>query len=151
MENVAKAPSLSPFDGSKPLIVQGDASQTGLGAVLLQEGRPVAAASRHLTQTEQNYAQIEKEMLALLYAAQEFDKFIYGMPRVTFQTDHKPPVSISKQQIHQIENNRLKTMRLKLLRFNLQVQYRPGKFFYLTDLLSRDYIEGPVDEDPDLV
>ena len=49
------------YDEKKPLTVQCDASQRGLGAALLQEGKPIAYASRALTKTETNYAQIEKE------------------------------------------------------------------------------------------
>src|ERR1041384_3177126 len=58
-------------------------------ASLLQMNQPVAFASRILTDSEKDYAQIEKEMLALVFAATKFEMYIYGMPDVTFQTDHK--------------------------------------------------------------
>ncbi|KAK3909798.1 hypothetical protein KUF71_019807 [Frankliniella fusca] len=94
---------------------------------------------------------IEKEMLALTFAAEKMKSFIYGMPDVTFQTDHQPLVSIFKKPIHKITNNRLKKMRLKLMLFNPEVEYLPGKYMYLADLLSRNFIETPVEDDPEMV
>ena len=148
---VSNAFALVPFDPSKPIVVQADASQFGLGAVLLQENKPVSSASRKLTDSEVNYAQIEKEMLALSYASEKFKHFIYGMPNVKYQTDHQPLVSIFKKPVHKITNNRLKKLRLKMMRFNPTVEYLPGKYMFLADLLSRNFIEDPVDDDPEMV
>lgn len=119
-DSICHAQALTPYDRSQPIIVQGGASQHGLGAVLLQNRRPVASASRKLTDTEQNYAQIETEMLALSYAAHKFEKFIYGMRNVTFQTEHLPLVSIFKKPIYKKNNNSLKKLRLKMLKFQPQ-------------------------------
>ena len=150
-DSICRAPALVPFDSTKAIVVQADASQFGLGACLLQNNRLVASASRQLTVHEQNWAQIEKEMLALTYAADKFDKFIYGMTKVLFQTDHKPLVSIYKKPIHKITNNRLKKLRLKMLKYQPKVEYIPGKHLYIADILSRQFIEGPVADDPDMV
>ena len=57
-----KQPVLQYYDVNKDIIVQADSSSTGLGAVLIQDGKPVAYASRALTRTERNNAQIEKEL-----------------------------------------------------------------------------------------
>ena len=65
---VSQAPVLSYYQPDRPLSIQCDASQKGLGAALLQDGRPIAYASRSLSETEQRYAQIEKEMLAIVFA-----------------------------------------------------------------------------------
>ena len=67
---VTAVPVLRYYDVSKPVTIQSDASQAGLGCCLLQGGQPVTFASRALTQTEQNYAQIEKECLSIVFACQ---------------------------------------------------------------------------------
>ena len=59
----------------------------------MQDGQPIAYASRSMTETETNYAQIEKEMLAIVFAVERFEQYVYGCP-VLVQTDHKPLESI---------------------------------------------------------
>jgi len=56
------------FDLNQPAVIQTDASSQGLGSCLLQNGQPVAFVSRSLTESEMNYAQIEKELLAIVFA-----------------------------------------------------------------------------------
>lgn len=70
-------------------MVQTDASKDGLGCVLTQKGHPVAFASRKLSKAEQKCAQIEKELLAIVFACQRFHYFLYGREFVV-ESDHKP-------------------------------------------------------------
>ena len=77
------------YDVEKSTTVSVDASSYGLGACLLQEGRPVCYASRSLSSDERNYAQIEKELLAIVYGCTKFHQYVYGK-QVRVQTDHKP-------------------------------------------------------------
>ena len=55
----------------------------------MQAGEPVAFASRALSKTEQNYCQLEKELLAIVFATHHFDQYNYGR-HVWIQSDHKP-------------------------------------------------------------
>ena len=64
----------------------------------MQKGEPVAFASRVLTDTETRYAQIEKEMLAVVFALQTFNQTVYGQT-VTVQGDHKPLEVIAKKYL----------------------------------------------------
>ena len=77
------------YDRRKPVTVQADASQRGLGACLLQEGEPIAYASKSLTDTETRYANIERELLAIVFACQQFNAYVLGRP-FTVESDHKP-------------------------------------------------------------
>ena len=96
---ITQAPVLQFFDVKKEVSIECDSSDVGLGAVLTQEGRPVAYASRSLTPSERNYAQIEKECLASVFAAERFDQYILGRSNVRVQTDHKPLMAIFTKPI----------------------------------------------------
>ena len=72
------------------MTLQCDASQSGLGTALMQNGQPVPYASRALTSAETRYAQIEKELLAVSFACQRFDAYVYGRANVNVESDHKP-------------------------------------------------------------
>ena len=96
------------YDPQKPLYIECDASKQGIGCVLLQPDdnipsmlkdgiptnlRPVAYASKSLFEAEQNYANIECELLGTVFAIETFKHFTYG--RLTnIITDHKPLTSL---------------------------------------------------------
>ena len=73
---VTAAPLLKYYNPKEELTVQCDASDKGLGAALIQKGQPIAFASRALTDPETRYAQIEKEMLAVVFALNKFDQYV---------------------------------------------------------------------------
>lgn len=127
---------LIPFDPTKEITIQCDASQFGLGCCLLQDNKPISFASRSLTDAEKNYAQIEKEMLSILFACNKFSFYTYGRS-VTVINDHKPLLGIMKKEIHKISSAKLQRIRLKLLNFDIKLEYAPGKTIVLADYLSR--------------
>lgn len=137
---LTSAPILIFFNPEKAIVIETDASKDGLGTCLLQEGHPVAFASRSLTNTEKKYAQIEKETLAILFAVQKFHLFIYGLD-VTVYSDHKPLETIFKKDLHSI-SPRLQRMRLKMLNYKLKITYKPGKQMYISDTLSRAFLNN---------
>lgn len=76
------------------LIVQTDASDTGLAGVILQSDsdgfeHPITYASKKLTKTESNYSTIQREALAIIWAVRKFRDYIYGR-KFLLRTDHKP-------------------------------------------------------------
>lgn len=98
---IATAPTLQYYDLGKPVVLQVDASEEGLGGALLQpnaEGKlqPVAFTSNSLNSTEQRYSQIEKECLAICNAFAKFDHWLFGKLDVTVHTDHKPLETICR-------------------------------------------------------
>ena len=137
---IVSAPVLCYFDPQKPVTIQTDSSSSGLGSCLLQEGKPVAFASRALSTAETHYAQIEKELLAIVFACEKFYYYIYGR-QVAVQSDHKPLEAIFQKPLAST-TPRLQRMLLKLLRFNLRVIFTPGKNMFIADTLSRAYLES---------
>lgn len=137
-ELVTQAPLLKYYNPEEELTVQCDASDKGLGAALMQNGQPIAFASRALTEPETRYAQIEKEMLAVVFALQKFDQYVYGRP-ATVQSDHKPLAAISNKPPRSAPK-RLQGMLLKVQKYDVSIVYKPGPEMYLADTLSRVFL-----------
>ena len=136
-------PVLQFFDPNSDIRVSSDASKDGLGAVLLQRKRvddsdkwqPVAYASRTLSSSEARYAQIEKELLGIVFACERFHQYIYGAT-AQVETDHKPLVSIFQKALNDCPL-RIQRLLMRLQRYDLAVSYTPGKYLVAADALSR--------------
>lgn len=132
---VTQTPVLKFYEPKKELVIECDASEHGFGAALMQEGRPLAFASRALTPAERNYAQIEKELLAIVFAAERFHQYTYGRP-VSVRSDHKPLEMIFVKPLVSAPI-RLQKMLMRLQLYDLSIRYKKG-----TELdLSRHYLE----------
>ena len=139
-ESLTLAPVLGYYDAQKALTVQVDASSTGLGAALIQENQAVPYASKALTSTQQKYAQIEKELLAVVFVSAKFAEYIAGRD-VTIESDHKPLEAIMKKPLH-VAPLRLQRMLVQLQRFpGITVVYKQGEILHLADALSRAHLE----------
>nr|XP_034840382.1 uncharacterized protein LOC117996432 [Maniola hyperantus] len=143
---ISSAPVLKYYNPEEAVTVSVDASARGLGACLLQGGRPVAYAARTLTATEQRWAQIEKELLAIVFGCTRFHQYIYGHDNVTVESDHKPLEAIFKKSLNEAPA-RLQRMLLKLQQYCIKIQYKPGKMLFIADTLSRAATEQGTDED----
>ena len=139
---ICTAPVLCYFDPATEITLQCDASDGGLGYALLQLGQPVAYGACGLTVAEKKYAQIEKEMLAIVCGCEKFDQYLYGH-KVTVGTDHKPLVRISQKPI-QSAPKRLQQTLLWLQRYNVHITYKKGSEMYLADALSRPYPKNSI-------
>jgi len=133
---VTEAPVLRYYNVADPVTLQCDSSDFGLGATLLQLGQPVAFASRALSPVEQRYAQIEKEMLSIVFGCERFRQYICGREVVCVHTDHKPLEMIFQKPL-MMTPKRLQSMRLRLQDYNLKVSYIPGRDMHIADFLSR--------------
>ena len=142
---LSSLPVLRFYDVNKPVTLQSDASKSGLGACLLQEGQIVAYASRALVGPELHYAQLEKELLAVVFATSRFHQYIYGK-EIEAQTDHKPLEIIMKKPIGNATAG-VQRMMLKLQRYEINLSYVPGKLLYVADALSRAYIDSEPDRE----
>ena len=117
------------------MTAQADASQRGLRACLLQEGEPIAYASKSLTDTETRYVNIERDLLAIVFACQRFNTYVLGRP-FTVESDHKPLEMIHQKSLASAPP-RLQRMLLQLQRYDVTIIYKPGKEMLLADALSR--------------
>ena len=139
-QELSKPTTLALYDPSVPTKISADASAFGLGAVILQKAdstwKPVAFASRSMSDTERRYAQIEKEALATTWACEKFADFIIGK-HIEIETDHKPLVPLLGSKDLDRLPPRVLRFRLRLDRFSYDIKHVPGKELYTADTLSR--------------
>ena len=140
----ASSTPLRYYDRNLPVTVQADASIRGLGACLIQNGRPIAFASKSLTDAETRYANIERELLAVIFACLRFNTYLQGR-QFTVESDHKPLEMIHLKAISNAPP-RLQRMLLQLQKYDMTIKYRPGPEMLLADGLSR----CPVRSNPEI-
>lgn len=134
-QRLIQSPVLQLFNENEPITLSVDASGYGLGATLLQKGKPIGFASASLKEEQKRYAQIEKELLAVVFGLRHFNFYTYGRP-VTVETDHKPLVGLKEKPFETI-SPRLQRLLYKVIQYDYQLKYVPGKELATADALSR--------------
>ena len=121
-----------------------------MGATLLQPGPddsllPVAYASRILTSAEQNYSQVERESLAIVFGVTKFRQYLLGR-HFTLLTDHKSLITLMGEHkpVPQLASAQIKRWSLLLAAYNYTIEFIPGKQNVYADFLSR----RPIDDEP---
>ena len=136
-EQDLKCSNLASADVDRPFILRTDASETGIGAVLLQEFDdekfPVAFASRKLLDRETRYSTIERECLAVVWAVQKFEAYLYGREFV-LEVDHEPLRTLRRGKL---ANGRVLRWALALQSYRYRVQAIKGKENVGADYMSR--------------
>ena len=144
-EEMSRNITLPYFNPKSSTTLQTDASKKGLGAVLLQNSKPVMFASRALTGSERNYQNLERECLVTIWGMEKFHYFLYGK-EFTLETDQKSLVSIYKKHMVEI-SPRIQRLIVRSFPYQLfKVQYKKGVEIPLADALSR-VTPTPVEED----
>lgn len=134
---LTSAPVMACPDFSKPFLIQCDASNKGIGAVLCQKlneaEQPIAYLSRKLNDREQRYSTSERELLSIVYAIEKFRPYIEGS-HFTVVTDHS-----ALKMLHKMKDphGRLARWAMKLQQFSFDILHRPGKTNIVPDALSR--------------
>ena len=139
---LTSAPVLAMPDFDQPFIIHVDASDLGLGAVLMQEcveklEHPIGYFSQKFSGSQKNYSTSEKEALALILSLQHFE--FYVVPAkfpIDIYTDHNPLVFL-----HRVKNNNQRLLRWSLLlqEHNLNIIHIPGRRNVVADALSRGF------------
>jgi hypothetical protein len=120
-------------DITKPFEVYCDASNVGLGCVLMQDGHVIAYASRQLKNLEVNYPTHDLDLVVVVHALKIWRHYLFGQPCTIF-TDHKS----LRYFFMQSELNMRQRRCLELTKdYDLNIQYHPGKANVVTDALSR--------------
>ncbi|PFX31209.1 Uncharacterized protein K02A2.6 [Stylophora pistillata] len=136
-ELITHADVLAYFNVNSRTRIVADASPVGLGAVLTQlhgsEWRVIGCASRRLSDVERRYSQTEKEALALVWACERFNRYVFGR-EFELETDHKPLEYMYSQKSK--PSARVERWVLRLQAYHFKVVYRPGKT-NIADALSR--------------
>ncbi|KAL4013253.1 hypothetical protein IC575_025415 [Cucumis melo] len=132
-QKLVTAPVLTVPDGSGSFVIYSDASKKGLGCVLMQKGKVVAYASRHLKSHEQNYPTHDLELAAVVFALKIWRHYLYG-EKIQIFTDHKS----LKYFFTQKELNMRQQRWLELVKdYDCEILYHPGKANVVADALSR--------------
>ena len=134
-DKMSSSPILRLPDFYRQFVLRTDASDTGLAAVLLQiyDGIyfPVAYASKKLSSAQMSYAVIERECLAIVWALEKFEVYLYGREFV-LQTDHQPLTFLNTSRM---SNPKLLRWSLKLQAYKFKIEVIPGK-----DNVGADYL-----------
>jgi hypothetical protein len=132
-EVMCKAPVLTTPDFTKTFIVECDASGNGIGAVLMQEGRPLAFESRSLKGKDLHKRIYEKEMMAILHALKKWRPYLIGR-HFKVKTDHDSLKYFLEQRLSSEEQQKWVT---KILGYDFEIVYKKGKQNVVADTLSR--------------
>ena len=130
---VTAAPVLAMPDFAKPFVVECDASSHGFGAVLLQDGHPIAFFSRLVAPRHRALAAYERELIGLVQAFRHWRPYLWGR-RFSVKTDHYSLKYLLDQRLATIPQHHWVG---KLLGFDFSVEYKPGATNAVADTLSR--------------
>ena len=143
---LCKEPILVGPDFDQPFTIITDASDYAIGAILTQNDKAIAYASRTLKKNELKFSPYEKELLAVIFGTEQYRAYIYGR-KFTVMTDCQALKWLHDTKKPDLRNHRLKS---KLEGFEFDIVYNPGKKNVCADALSRNPILEEGEIDPEL-
>jgi hypothetical protein len=130
---MTQAPVLTLPNFQLPFQVETDACGEGIGAVLMQEGKPIAFLSKALGEKHKSLSIYEKEFLALLMAVEKWRHYLQRQEFIIF-TDHKSLSYLQEQNLHSEMQRKVMT---RLMGLQFKIVYKKGKDNVAADALSR--------------
>lgn len=119
---MTQAPVLSLPDFSKQFVVEVDASGNGLGAVLMQEAKPLAYYSKAITGRALGRSTYEKELMAIVHLVHQWRNYLLGR-RFRIRTNHSSLKYLLEQRITTMDQQR---WIVKLMGYDYEIEYRLG-------------------------
>ncbi|KAJ0937111.1 putative nucleotidyltransferase, Ribonuclease H [Helianthus annuus] len=139
-EKLTHAPVLTLPEGTEDMVVYSDASQLGLGCVLMQRGKVIAYASRQLKIHENKYPVHDLELAAVVFALKIWRHYLYGV-KFTIFTDHKSlKYFFDQKELNMRQRRWLETVK----DYDCEIHYHPGKANVVADALSRKTDYAPI-------
>ncbi|WOG95792.1 hypothetical protein DCAR_0415120 [Daucus carota subsp. sativus] len=137
-EAMSTTPVLAMPDFTKPFVLETDACQSGVGAVLMQEGKPIAFLSKVLAARHMSLSTYEKELMAVIMAVQRWRYYLLGH-KFIIKTDHEALKYLMEQKLTTLLQHKWLS---KLLGYDYSVVYKKGKDNLVADALSRCHDQG---------
>lgn len=130
---MSSAPVLAIPDFSKPFAIETDASNSGIGAILLQQGHPLAFISKPLGPRTQGLSTYEKEYMAILFAVEQWRVYLQLAEFIIYM-DQKSLVHLNEQRLNTMWQQKVF---IKLLGLHYKIVYKKGSDNRVADALSR--------------
>ena len=124
------------IDDTAPLRLEKDASDTAIGSVLSQSGKPIAFFSRSLNPSERKHSPVEKEAYCIVESVLCWRHSLLGR-HFLLLTDQKAVSFMYDQKHSKIKNKKIQRWRLELMPFSYEIQHRSGELNVAADALSR--------------
>ena len=112
-----------------------DASGTGVGGTLIQDGHPITFVTQALTETQKWYSNIERELLAVVVIVERLHHYVFG-GKFVIHTDHSPLVSLFQKCLNDT-SPQLQCLLLHLSQYQMDVQYVAQKCVPIAECMSR--------------
>ena len=74
--------------------------------------------------------------LGIVFGCDKFHSYVFGLPHIELETDHKPLITISKKHLNEM-TTRIQRMMMRLQKYTYELSYKPGKYLVVADALSR--------------
>ena len=147
-DTILSCTTLMYYEDKKPCTIQVDASDVGVGAMLIQEGKVIEYHSRALTSTQQHYSNLQREAYTLVNGVEHFHHYVFGKP-FEVHTDHQPLVQLSIKPLAEL-SPRLQHLFLRVNQYKYTVKYVRQTGVMIADCLSRIVFQNTAEDNETL-